>query len=89
MKNNKEIQNIKKNKQINLHLPLRTFMADARETRERGVLLCRTTFTITKGITAVYWLSGIFFCMGAIGYACTDVDYTTVLIYSCQIPYSM
>ena len=78
------IQNIEKNRQINLHLPLKTFMAGVRETRER-----RTTFTITNRITAICWLNGIFFFLGATVYACTDVDYTTVLIYSCQIPYSM
>ena len=49
-------------------------MADVREMREEG-LLCRVTFTITHGISAICWLNGIFFCMGAIVYACTDADY--------------
>ena len=53
-------KNTKKNKQINLHLSLKTFVAGVRET-ERGGLLCRTTFTITNGITATYWFNGIFF----------------------------
>lgn len=49
---------------------------------ERGGLLCRTTFMITNGITAVYWSPGIFFCMGALVYARTDVDYSAVSINS-------
>ena len=54
------MQNIKKNKQTNLNLPLKTFVTGARKT-ERGGLLCRMTFTITNRITAIYWLNGIFF----------------------------
>ena len=76
----KKIQNIKKNKRMNLHLSLKTFVAGARETRGRIVM----SVTITIRIT-IYWLNGIFFCMGAIVYARTDVDYRTVLINSCHI----
>ena len=54
-----KIQSIKRNKQMNLHLPLKTFVAGVREMR--GGLLCRTVFTITNGITAIYWFNGIFF----------------------------
>ena len=90
---NNIIQNIKKNKQISLHLPLKTFVAGVRETRERR-LLCRMTFTITNRITAIYWLNlhcltSVLFCMGAIVYARTDVDYSTVLINSCPRLYLM
>ena len=42
--------------------------------------MCRTTFTITNGITAIYWLHGTFFCMGAIVYAHTDVDFINKLL---------
>ena len=34
-----KIQNLKKNKQITLHLPLKTFVAGVRETRERRVIV--------------------------------------------------
>ena len=51
------MQNIKKNKQISWHLPLKTFRAGVRETREEGYCVGH----ITKGITAVYWFNGIFF----------------------------
>ena len=54
------------------------------ERPERGGLLCRTTFSIINGITAIYWLNEIFFYMAAIVYACMDVDYSTVLINSCH-----
>ena len=42
--------------------------------------MCKTTFTITNGIAAIYSLNGIFFCMEAIAYAHMDVDYSVVLI---------
>ena len=54
---------------------MKTFVGGVRE--KRGGLLCRTTFTIPNGITALYWLDGIFFCTGAIVYALRDVDYST------------
>ena len=48
--------------------------------QERGGLLCRVTFTIINGITAIYWLHGTFLCMGAIEYAHTDVDFINKLL---------
>ena len=35
----KKIQNIKKNKQINLHSPLKSFMVGVRDTRQRRVIV--------------------------------------------------
>ena len=58
----KKIQNVKKSKQTNLHLPLKTLVAGVRETRERRVIV-KDDF-ISSGITAVYWLNGIFFFLG-------------------------
>ena len=54
-------------------LHFKAFVAGVRKRRE---LSCRMTCTITNGITAIYWLNSIFFCMGAIVYAHTDVDYS-------------
>ena len=75
----KKIQNIKKNKQINLHFCLQTSWL-VWERQDTGGLLCRTIFTFTNRITAICWLNGIFFCMGAIVYTHMDVDYSTVVI---------
>ena len=54
----KKIQNIKKNKEINLHLTLKTFVAGVRETRDRRD--CGQDSFHCHGITAIYWLNGIF-----------------------------
>ena len=59
-------------------------MAGVREMREEG-LLCRVTFTITHGISAICWLNGIFFCMGAIVYVRTDADYSINKLLSCTV----
>lgn len=48
-----------KNKQINLYLPLKTFIAGV-GTQERGGLLCRMTVTITKIISVVSSVESFF-----------------------------
>ena len=46
-------QNIKKNKQINLHLPLKTFMASVRETREEGYCIGRLWLSLTESLLSI------------------------------------
>ena len=48
----------KKNKVTFIYLWKPSWLVWGRQ--ERGGLLCRTTFTITNGITAIHWLNGFF-----------------------------
>ena len=47
IQNTKKIENRKKNKQINLHLPLKTFKAGVRDMREEGYCVGRLSLSLT------------------------------------------
>ena len=65
----KKIQNIKKNKQVNLHLPLKTFVAGVRETREGycvGLLLSLTESLPSIGSMELFLHGGPLYTLAGI-----------------------
>ena len=72
------MQNIKKNKQINLHLPLNTFVDDVRETREEGYCVGKLSLSLMESLLSIDSVES-FSAWGPLYTCCVVYMLTTVL----------